>query len=494
MSWNGFSLTVASTDQSAVPGTPAAVAAGTGRNSLLYLLGALMQGLGVFLVQPFVLHLLNSDSEWQELFLSVSIIQVGVVLAAAGLPLAITKVWFEPAGPARARAVSGFMTTGGAVLGVLAAGVAWFLFRSDGGSPSFAIAFFAMGLQSSVLAGQAILRAQGRPVAFVMLSLVSSMAAYGGGLFAMLLFGAKAGTFMLGYGVLVLIGAVVAVMITKPSWPLAHRGAVRESLAIGLPVLPHTGALMLLTQGAVFLLAVTAADGVSGDYGKVQVFVLGTITLLGALNNAWVPALLAVSGAERVERLRSTMRTASFAALGIVIVASAGANVVTHVMAGGKESLIPVAQIMPLIAMGYVLYLNATTLLFAENATWWLSVVTPGVLVLGTLAALVPAFAGDLVGMAVTSALTFLVLGLAYYLIVRRRAAGGWELRTYLACCASAVVYVGVLLVLPRDVSTGVFTVVIVGVFLIAAAAVWRIRSRRRSMGATNLEGESTNG
>lgn len=459
------------------------MASGTGRNSLLYLLGALMQGLGVFLVQPFALHVLNSDSEWQELFLSVSIIQVGVVLAAAGLPLAITKAWFDSDGPARARAVSGFMTLGGAVLGTLAAGVSWFFIRDGGGSPSFTIAFLAMGLQSSVLAAQAILRAQGRPVAFVMLSLISSMAAYVGGLISMLLFGAEASIFMLGYGVLVVIGSVVAVITTKPTWPLARRGAVKESLAIGLPVLPHTGALMLLTQGAAFLLAATASDGVSGDYGKVQVFVLGTITLLGALNNAWVPALLAVRGAERVERLRSTMRTASFAGLAIVIVASAAANVVTHVMAGGKESLIPVAQIMPLVAMGYVLYLNATTLLFADNATWWLSVITPCVLVFGFLAALAPAFAANLAGLAVTSASTFLVLGLAYFLIVRRRAVGGWELRIYAACCTFAVIYVGLLLLLPRDMLTGVLTIAIVGVLLLTGAAMWRIRLRSPSIG-----------
>lgn len=491
---NGFSLTVASADHGADPGDAAPMITSTGRNSLLYLFGALMQGLGVFLVQPFALHLLNSDSKWQELFLSVSIIQVGVVLAAAGLPLAITKAWFEPDGPAKARSVSGFMTLGGAALGILAVVVYWFFTRDGGASLSIAIALLAMGLQSGVLAAQAILRAQGRPVTFVILSLISSMAAYIGGLIAMVLFGAEASIFMIGYSVLVAIGAVVAVLITKPSWPLARRGAVKTSLAIGLPVFPHTAALMMLTQGAVFLLAFTAADGVSGDYGKVQVFVLGTITLLGALNNAWVPALLAVSGPDRVERLRSTMRTASLAALGIVVIASAGANLVTHVMAGGKESLIPVAQIMPLTGMGYVLYLNATTLLFADGSTWWLSVVTPAVLVFGCLAALGPAFAGNLIGMALISALTFLVLGLAFFLIVRSRAVGGWNLKIYAACCAVAFAYVGVMSSLPRDIFTGVLTVAVVAALLIPAAALWRILSRRRSTSPMKLESGSTIG
>lgn len=445
---------------------------------MLYLAGALMQGLGVFLVQPFALHVLNSDVKWQELFLSVSLIQVGVVLAAAGLPLAITKAWFDPDGPSKARSISGLLTVGGILVGGLAAAVYWAA-AGAGHSTSFVIALAAMGLQSAVLAAQAILRAQGRAIMFVVLSLCSSMAAYVGGLAAMLVFGAEPEIFMAGYGLLVLLSAVLSVAVARPAPPFAHRGAAKEALAIGLPVLPHTGALMLLTQGAAFLLALTAANGVSGDYGKVQIFVLGTVTLLGALNNAWVPALMSVRGNARVATMRSTMTTASLAGLAIIVVAAAGANLVTHVMAGGKESLIPVAQIMPLIGLGYVLYLNASTLLFADNATWWLSIVTPTVLGVGVLLALWPATHGDLVGMAVASVATFFLLGCAYFLVARRRAAGGWALKVYGACCLAAVAYVAVLLLLPRDILTGVITVAVVGAVMAAAAIIWRARARR---------------
>ncbi|OFI39812.1 hypothetical protein BIU82_01830 [Arthrobacter sp. SW1] len=442
-----------------------------------------MQGLGIFIVQPFALRLLNSDSKWQELFLSVSVIQVGVVLASAGLPLAITKAWFEPGGQAKARAISGFLSLGGLLLGVLAA-LAYGAVTVWRGPFSFMIALVAMGLQASVLAAQAILRAQGRPVMFVALSLCSSMAAYVGGLLAMLLFGAEAVVFMSGYGVLVLLSSILSLLLARPSSPAAHKGALREAVAIGLPALPHTGALMLLTQGAPFLLAVLAAEGVSGDYGKVQVFILGTVTLLGALNNAWVPALMSVRGQDRVLRMRSTMTTASFAGLAIVVVAAAGANLVVHLMAGGKESLIPVAQIMPLAAMGYVLYLNASTLLFADNATWWLSVVTPAVLVFSAALAFWPASSGNLLGVAGSSAVSFLILGLAYFAVARKRAAGGWAPGTYLACCAGAAVYVGILLLVPTDLVSGLITVAGVGVLGLAGLAAWRFRKARTAMTA----------
>lgn len=454
----------------------------TGRNSILYLAGALMQGLGIFLVQPFALRVLNDDAEWQELFLSVSVIQVGVVLGAAGLPLAITKAWFDNNGAAKARSISGFLSLLGLVVGVLAAGAYWWLAQGSDGTFSFTVALLTMGLLATVLAAQALLRAQERPVAFVFLSLGSSVAAYGVGLAAMLVAGASASVFMVGFGAAVFLTAVAALLVAPPSPPFSVPGAAKEALHIGLPVLPHTGSMMLLTQGAVFLLAAMAAEGVSGDYGKVQIFVLGTVTLLGALNNAWVPAIMSASPEERPERMRSVMKAASFAGLGIIVVASSGANVVTHVMAVGREDLIPVAQIMPLIALGYLLYLNASSLLFADKATWILAVVTPAVLVVSALAALWPASSGNLVLMAATSAGSFLLLGGVYFLIARRRAAGGWPMGTYALCCLAAVAYVVVLLMLPRDIVSGTITVGVLAVAVVVGLAL-RHRRRKRQMG-----------
>lgn len=475
---SGFDSPVNRTGQTeaGAPGDVGAVR--TGRNSVLYLAGALVQGLGIFLVQPFALRVLNSDTQWQELFLSVSVIQIGVVLGAAGLPLAITKAWFDPDGEAKARSVSGFLSLFGLLLGIVASGSFWLWGDAGDSTLSFTIALLTMGGMASVLAAQAILRAQGRPVAFMLLSLGSSVAAYGIGMLAMLLFGAKASFFMAGFGVAVALTAGAALVLAPPRWPFAVPGAAREALLIGLPVLPHTGAMMLLTQGAAFLLAATAAPGVSGDYGKVQIFVLGSVTLLGALNNAWVPAIIAASTKERPARLRSIMTTASLAGLGIVVVASGGANVVTHVMAVGREDLIPVAQVMPLLAMGYLLYLNASTLLFADKVTWLLAVLTPAVLAAGFLLALWPASTGNLVLMAAASAASFFLLGIVYFLAARRRAPGGWPLKTFFLCTFAAGVYVLLLLSLPRDIFTGLGTAAVAAALVIAGATIWHLRRK----------------
>jgi O-antigen/teichoic acid export membrane protein len=443
-----------------------------------------MQGLGIFLVQPFALRVLNDDAEWQELFLSVSVIQVGVVLGAAGLPLAITKTWFDRDGAVKARSISGFLSLFGLVLGVLAGAAYWWLARGRDGTFSFTAALLTMGVLATVLAAQALLRAQGRPVAFVLLSLGSSVAAYGVGLLAMLLVDASAGVFMVGFGAAVFLTAVASLFVAPPAPPFRVPGAAKEALLIGLPVLPHTGSMMLLTQGAAFLLAALAAEGVSGDYGKVQIFVLGTVTLLGALNNAWVPAIMSAKPGERPERMRAVMKAASFAGLAIVVAASGGANVVTHVMAVGREDLIPVAQIMPLIALGYLLYLNASSLLFADKLTWILAVVTPAVLVVSGLAALWPASTGNLVFMAATSVGSFFLLGGVYFLIARRRAVGGWPMRTYALCCLGAFGYVAVLLMMPRDLLAGVITAGMLAVTAAVGLALWHHKRRRAQKGS----------
>ncbi|GGC87261.1 hypothetical protein GCM10011512_12730 [Tersicoccus solisilvae] len=453
----------------------------TGRASLLYLIGALAQGLGMFLVQPFAIRVLADDVAWQELYLSISLIQVGVVLASAGLPLAITRAWFDTDGHRRARSISGFLTGFGLLLGVLAAAVFAAVRGGAPGTSTFSLALVAMGVQSSVLAAQAILRAQGRAVAFVGLSIGSSVLAYLVGLVAMLVVAPDPTVFMAGYGAVLLLTGVVAALITGPVLPFTVPGAIRESLAIGLPVLPHTGALMLLTQGAPFLLAFLAAAGLSGDYGKVQIFVLGTITLLNALNNAWVPELMRVDREQRDARLRSIMGVASWAALGIVVVAAAGANVVTHVLAVGREDLIPVAQAMTLGTFGYALYLNASTLLFADKRTWVLPLVTPVVLVVSAGIAWLPAAAGNLVGTAVASAVSFTLLGLAYLAVVWRRSRRGWPLGRLAAVTAAGLGYVLVLMLLPRDVVTGLVTVAVVGVAGGTGAVLVLLRRRRRA-------------
>ncbi|MFJ3956454.1 lipopolysaccharide biosynthesis protein [Arthrobacter sp. NPDC090010] len=457
-----------------------------GRNSALYLLGALFQGAGVFLLQPITLRVLHDDFKWQELFLSISVIQVGVVLATAGLPLEITNSWFEKDnGPKRSRAISGFLSFGGAGLGVVI-GLGYIAIANfTGWPPVFGLAIIALGFQASVLSAQAILRAKGQAVRFVALSLMSSMGAYAVGLLVMVIWGPEPFYFMLGYLSGVLVSAMVAWAWTKPSNPWSMPGIVRESLRIGLPVLPHTGALMLMTQGMPFLLAVVAAPGLSGDYGKVQIFVLGTITVLNALNNAWVASIMSSRGEARTAQVSRIARTASWISVILVFLAACAANVVVHLMAQGKETLIPLAQVMPLVAVGYALYLTATTLLFAVRQTWWLAILSPSALVLGILIALFPAVQGNLTLVAVASAVSFVLLGAMYYLVARRYLSGHWPLKDFLFAGLLSVAFVVAAESLPRDLVTGLITLGVGGIVAVAGALVFLARRRKAAAEVT---------
>lgn len=447
---------------------------GSHRNSILYLLGALLQGLGIVFVQPFALRILNDDHEWGKLVIAVSIVQVGVVVAAAGLPLAITRAWFDAdGGPLKARAISGFMALTGSGIGLIAA-LSWQIF-DQGRNLTIAIALLTMGVLATVLAAQAILRAQERPVAFVGISIGSSVGAHFCGLSAVWLIHPSADVYLTGFAVAVAVTAIVSVIMVPPALPTAVRGAVREALKIGLPVLPHTGALMLITQGAVFLLAFLSDPATSGDYGKVQVFILGTISLMGALNNAWVPRIMSVSRMDRPSRLRETMSTASVAAVVLVVVASGGANVLTHILTNGQADLVPVAQILPLTALGYVLYLNASTILFSDKRTGVLAIVTPVVLLVGTAIAFAPAMEGNLVIVALVNVVAFVLLGVAYSLIARSGAPGGWPVRRYLWCTGIAIAYVSFLLLLPNDFNTGLL---MCGFVIVCGLSLFVLRKR----------------
>lgn len=93
------------------------------RSAILYLLGSMVQGLGLLLIQPFAIRLL-SPIEWGLVSTAVVAIQVVVVLISAGLPLAITRLWFDASdGQRRARAMYGFLALAAVLLGAIMAAV-----------------------------------------------------------------------------------------------------------------------------------------------------------------------------------------------------------------------------------------------------------------------------------------------------------------------------------------------------------------------------------
>ena len=431
---------------------------GTSWNSFLYLLGALAQGFGLVIVQPFTLGIL-SDLEWGKLAIAVSTLQVGVVVTAAGLPFAITRAYFDPGdGQQKARSISGFLSLTGFGVGLVVA-ISYALFEMFAGvdiSWHYVIAILVMGMLATVLGGQAILRAAGRPIAFIALSIGVSLGANLSGLISAALIGPTATSYISGYAVAVAVAVAASLLVAPVRSPRRSPAVLKEALQIGLPILPHSVALLLLSQGVVLLLAATVGPTVAGDFAKVQIFALAPITLLAALNNSWVPHLMSATEINLLSRLRITMSEASLIAFAIVLLAVCGANIGTRVLARGDVSLIPVAQILPLVALGYVLYLMSTTVLFRHKRTRSMAIITPIVVASAALVAYAPARDGRLEAVAAIVVLAYLALGATYFLVARRLSPVGWPMRQYLMCLIAALLVSAGVSTIPDTLPAGI--------------------------------------
>lgn len=453
---------------------------GASRKSALYLVGSSIQGLGLVIVQPFTLRVLD-DEQWGLLAFSIAVLQVGVIVVASGLPLAITKSYFDKNnGETVARAISGYLGLTSVAISVLAAGVlalvivltelesAWHL----------VIAIVVMGIVASVVGGQAILRAQGRVVPFVGLSIGISLAANIAGLVFITVFAPTATIYMTGYALAVVVTTAVSLYLSPVRRPWSAPSEVKVAVRIGIAILPHSVALLLLAQGAVILLSLVSGPIAAGDYAKVQIFALAPVTLLAALNNAWVPYLMSASSVDRGPRLQQSVRKGALAAFLICSLGAGFANLGTRVIAPGNEDLVPLAQVLPLVSFGYFLYLMASTMLFVHSRTLWMAGLTPAVVLVGSVAAFVPARSGDVFTVALVAICGYLLLGFVYYLVARRSDRPFWSIRPLAWVLLAALAICVVIQLIPNTVIGGLVSA-IVGV----ASAVLALYIARNSNG-----------
>ncbi len=391
------------------------------RAPLLYLIGAAVQGLAAVLVQPFSIRLFGgAESEsWEMTAYSVTVMQVGLVILSAGLPMAITRAWLEPDnGPVKARAVNGF---NGLLALLLAAAACIFalLSRVDG---SLIAAIWSMGALAVVLAAQAQLRSEGKPLHFVALAAGSSLVAHLFGLASILLFQPTPLHFMSGFALASTLTAAAAVAITRPTLPGRAPEAVKTAVGAGLPLLPHSLAMVLLTQGDAILLKALAPTGAAGVYLAAAVFALGPIAVLAGLNNSWTPAIMkAAHGTQEefAQTARRTLVTATKLAVGISVLGSLGAWLGMLVLAQGNHEATRVAAVLPLVGIGYALYLVAMSVLFARLSTHSFAWLTVTVVIAAGAVAYWPAAQGSLVAMAYCKAFAFAALGCGYALMAR---------------------------------------------------------------------------
>ncbi|GAB4099807.1 oligosaccharide flippase family protein [Sinomonas halotolerans] len=449
------------------------------RQSLYYLIGAALQGTGAILVQPFSIRILDA-TEWGRVSVAIVLLQIGQVILSAGLPLTISKAYFDPhGGEGKARAIHGFNVSLGMALALVVAAVYLAAAPDRAGAVPLALAVVATGLLNGVVSSQAILRSRGSALSFVLLSGGASLGAHGAGLAGILLFGPTAGTYLAAFAAAMLVTAAVGLRLASPRLPWSDPGSVKGALRLGLPILPHSIAIMVLLQGDLFLVQLFQGSEAAGRYAAAAVFALGPFAILSGLNNAWTTQIFRSAAASRLhEEVLRVSREAALTAVGVGLLATLSATIGMLVLKGPDHEVAQLAKVLPGVAVGYAMYLVATTSLLAVGRTLALVWATPAVALVAVLLAWLPAHSEHFWQLGSVRAAVFVLLGALYTALAVRAGAGRPPLRLFAGALGASAAVIAVNLALPTSLAAGSATLA-VGLGAVAAVAFLWLRRRR---------------
>lgn len=403
-------------------------------------------------------------------------------LAALGLPEAILRFYYDDREDAFAARE---LIASSAVISILVtlalAGLV--VIASPSGDYSLALLFgAAIGLPTAVLAScLSLLRAEERPGAFVVVSLIATIGAQVLAVVGVIISPVPA-TYLIGVLVAVLLATIAGMAMTRSIWVRpAPRSLLRAALRYGLATVPYTVSLFALGFADRFVIA--AMNGVSavGQYQVAFAFGFLGVVLVQSLQMAWVPITFASSESERWSTLAEISGTvARLAALCAGFLALAALPVLKVVVPASYDSklLAEVAAIASLATVGWAASMARTQVLLWVKQTRPLAWITPVTvfLNLALVAALLPPF--GLRGAAAATVLAVIALTALTELAARRVATVHWHHRRELLAYSIAAACVVVALLLP-DNSPG-------NVIRLAAAAlagigfVWTLATELR--------------
>ncbi|MGH9152648.1 MAG: lipopolysaccharide biosynthesis protein [Acidimicrobiales bacterium] len=350
----------------------------------LYTVGRLLQLLGGLLVVPILTRSLT-PADFGTVAAALVVVQLLALVAAVGLPAALTRIIFDPDGGEHAR---------GIVLAVFmfalpAAGVAhltgpfWTgVFRElEYGRAAQTAVLTAVPL-AVLTATLSVFQAQRQAVRFVVIALLGTVGAQVVGIALLLTDPDRSAVrYLLGYLIGSSLAAVLAVGFTGLSARvLIDRRPLRAALAVGLPTVPHVLGLSLLSAGDRVLIERLHGLGAVGRYQVA--YALGTLGLvaLTALNNAWAPLVYGASPERRWQELAATSTALSHLATLSAAGLAFAAPLVVRVAAPpdyGHRTMGITAAIVALAVVPYVVYLSRVHVLFQTTRTRALAVITP---------------------------------------------------------------------------------------------------------------------
>lgn len=141
-------------------------------------------------------------------------------------------------------------------------------------------------------------------------------------------------------------------------------------------------------------------------------------------------------------------------------------------LTASPEALAPVARILPLVSVGYGLFLIATNVVYILEKTRSMAYTTPLVLLLMAAIAAPFAASGDLEVVAAIQAAGFTLLGVAYWLVVRKKTPASWPVGLFIILLAVHLGAVAVLSTLAPSLVGGAIEIAVVALLILAAGYI----------------------
>jgi O-antigen/teichoic acid export membrane protein len=353
-----------------------------GRGSIYTLVLAIQMSAG-FIVVPLVTRLLSARG-YGEVAAGLVVFSTLSIIAAAGMPEAASRAFFQSEeGPRHARQLvmaTVLLALGAAVIADLT-GPLWSPLFNLQFSGVLRLAVWSAAGAAVLLAVQSLLRASDRPWSFLLVALLASVGGQGLGVILLMSGNGSPASYMAGLTIGTGGAALLGVILTGAArTSLPNRAQARRALALGLPLVPHSLATFLLVSAD--RVAISRILGL-GAVGRYQVaYAIGGfgVSMITALNQAWLPLLLGAEREQRWEILRSTSRAvhriAALIAAAIALATPAGLLVAAPASYGRGE-LVAVSAVVAFSIVPYATSCTYFHAIFLEGRTKMMAVAAP---------------------------------------------------------------------------------------------------------------------
>jgi len=370
------------------------------KHSALYTLGNIAPKIGAFLLLPIYVRFL-SQADYGSVALMTSLAGILAIVYHLGVDGALMRLHFDTEGRARSRlylTVAAFTLVTSTVLTGVAALTLGPTFESlFAGTP-----FVFLGLLALLLAfagslhfiPSVLFRASGQAGRFLAVNLGSFGLSSVMSLVLVVVFDLGAAGVLLGQLVSnVTIMAVSIVIVTRLGRLEFDVGALRASLRLGLPLLPHALSAWALRLADRWLLALFLGLPMIEARSQIGVYAVGyqlgfiVTVVISSFNAAWSPYFFRIADRPQAPRFYADMTNVILAGVLVLAVAASALapEIVALVARPGYEGA---ADVLPVIAFACVIqgaYTMFVTVVFFVKRTGPLAFITFGSALLNVL-------------------------------------------------------------------------------------------------------------